>query len=292
MKLLTDEPSVFYIYPWRRYYLETRDPVLYLLWTTFIVAPCCHRGTDLAVLDSGSVLQRRMIKLISNPIYCLESWSLSSLANLLSPVKVSILETCLKWNSVLARLAKLRHRRAEPRGEAISSIRPTGFWKGEAWAQSGWWIPKAGSTQVTATGEDAPAHVVNLTQSSAEPWDADTDAAHTQVESTLSCAARGITPHLKAGRENWGRWSQCKELGVLISKLLLWWQGNAASRGSLCLPSCLLSTCDPAQPTQSIEPITECLRWGRHCACCEGYALSKTDVVSVILEQSAQGWDA
>ena len=219
----------------------------------------------------------------------LESFLLGKFA---FPVKVSILETCLKWNSVLARLAKLHHRRAEPRGEAISSIRPTGFWKGEAWAQSGWWIPKAGSTQVTATGEDAPAHVVNLTQSSAEPWDADTDAAHTQVESTLSCAARGITPHLKAGRENWGRWSQCKELGVLISKLLLWWQGNAASRGSLCLPSCLLSTCDPAQPTQSIEPITECLRWGRHCACCEGYALSKTDVVSVILEQSAQGWDA
>lgn len=49
------------------------------------------------------------------------------------PLKVSILETCLKWKPVLARLAKLHRRQAEPLGEAIPSIRPTGFWKGEAW---------------------------------------------------------------------------------------------------------------------------------------------------------------
>lgn len=63
--------------------------------------------------DRQSV-ERRHIKLILRSIYYLEFWSLSSFANLLSPLKVSILETCLKWKPVLARLAKSQPRQQGP----------------------------------------------------------------------------------------------------------------------------------------------------------------------------------
>lgn len=69
-------------------------------------------STHWMMLDEGSMLKRRPVKLLLRPIYYLEFWILSSFANVLSSLKVCILETCLKWKAVLARLAKLQCRQS------------------------------------------------------------------------------------------------------------------------------------------------------------------------------------